>query len=207
MLTELILVRHGETHWNREGRIQGHRDTPLSPLGRRQAEALAARLRAVEFSALYSSDLKRAAETAACIAAASGQGIQTDPRLRERNLGLFEGLTGAQAEARYPDAYRRYREGDPAYSIPDGESLEQRHERALDCLQEIARRHRGGRAVVVTHGGVLDSAFRHTLGLALGAPRRFSLLNASINRVAAADESWRLIAWGDTGHLLGFAPD
>jgi probable phosphoglycerate mutase len=201
--TELVVVRHGETVWNLDGRQQGHLDSPLTELGVRQAEALASALRSAHCRALYSSDLGRAAQTAAIVGRALGLQVVTDERLRERHLGILQGRTMADFEREHPDHYALLRGSDPDYAIPGGESARQRHERCVACAEEVARRHTGQSIVLVTHGGPLGSLMRHALGLPLAGPRRFSLLNASINTFAFKGGEWRLVNWGDTHHLRG----
>lgn len=194
-------MRHGETEWNRLGKQQGHLDSPLTELGIRQAEAIAARLANEKFDALYTSDLGRAYATAECIARRTGHKAIADVRLRERNLGIFQGLTMAEIEERHAEEYSLFRSGDPDYRIPGGESARERHERVIACAEELARRHAGGRVVIVAHGGILSSLFRHSLGIAIDAPRRFKLFNASINTFLVESGSWKLATWGDISHL------
>jgi len=198
---ELIVVRHGETVWNAEGRQQGHLDGDLNELGKRQAEAIADRLAREAFDALYSSDLARACQTARYIARKTGHEILTDSRLRERHLGIFQGLTMTEVQQRYPDAFARFGSGDPDYVIPDGESARQRHDRTVGCVAEIAARHPGQRLVIVAHGGVLDGLLRHALAIPLDAPRRYKLFNASLNTLFVQDGIWQLGTWGDVSHL------
>ncbi len=199
--TELIVVRHGETVWNEIGKQQGWLDTELSELGRAQAQAIADSLTGEHFDALYSSDLGRAMQTAEIIGERLGLEILTDTRLRERNLGIMQGLTMAEFEQKYPEKYAQFRGGDPDYVIPDGESVRQRYERNITCAEELARHHGGQRLLVVAHGGILNSFFRHAVGMDLTAPRHFSLYNASINTFTLTDGQWRLDRWGDTHHL------
>lgn len=199
--TEIVLVRHGETVWNRQGRWQGHLDSDLTELGQRQAAAIGERLAVVRFDALYSSDLGRAYRTAERVVARTGHRIIPDDRLRERALGIFEGLTVAEIEEQHPDHFTQFLARAADYVIPKGESLRDRHDRAVSCLKDISRRHPGGRIVVVTHGGVLDSAFRHALGLDLTVPRRWTLYNASLSTILVTDGQWTLGTWGDVQHL------
>jgi len=205
--TELIVVRHGETLWNAMGRQQGHLDSDLSPRGIRQAEAIAKRLASEKFEVLYASDLGRAYHTAEYIAQQTGHPITADARLRERHLGIFQGLTMAQVQERYPEAYAGFIGDDPDYVIPGGESIRQRHERIVDSAREIASRHAGQRVVIVGHGGVLMSLFRHTLGIAPAAPRRFKLFNASLNSFFVEDGVWFVGTWGDISHLACIGAD
>lgn len=199
--TTLIVVRHGETAWNRERRMQGHTDMPLSATGRAQAAALARRLSEVAMAALYSSDLQRARDTAVAIAARTGREVIADPRLRERRFGIFEGLTYEEMSARYPEEFARFQSRDPDYVIHGGESAREFRERCLACLAEIAEKHAGAEIIVVTHGLVLDLLYRAAHGMAHDAPRPVPLLNASLNVFGYASGGWRLESWGDVGHL------
>ncbi len=205
--TELILIRHGQTEWNLQGRIQGHLHGELSALGKRQAEALAARLATISFEALYSSDLHRAVRTAEPIARASGHAIHTDARLREKNYGDFEGLTMSEVRERYPDDFTRMVGPDDDYVIPGGESRRRKNARVIACIEELAARHAGRRVLVVTHGGVLSCLFQYVLGVTLGSPRRFPLYNAGMNTVYRNAKGWHLGPWGDVAHLDGLAEE
>jgi probable phosphoglycerate mutase len=200
-MTQLILVRHGETLWNREKRMQGQTDTVLSETGRQQADALGRRLSTMAFAALYSSDLLRAWDTAQAIAAQTGRTIAAESRLRERMFGIFEGLTHDEIAERYPDELARFQSRDPDYVVPGGESAHAFHARCLPCLQEIAERHLGGEVVVVTHGLVLDAIYRAARGMAPGEPRTAPLLNGSLNVFRFRSGAWRLEIWGDVAHL------
>ncbi len=200
-MTELIVVRHGETLWNERGLIQGHLDTDLSPLGIRQAEAIAKRLAEEDITAVYSSDLKRAYKTAEYLAAKTGHKIITDIRLRERSLGIFHGLTMDEVERKYPDEFNLYKTAGPDHIVPEGESRRQQFERSIECIKEIAERHPGERIVVVAHGGVLNGLFRYVLDIPISAPTRFKLFNASINTFFLENGIWLLGTWGDVSHL------
>jgi len=199
--TRLIVIRHGETEWNREKRMQGTTDTQLSDVGLSQAQALGRRLAARPFRALYSSDLSRARDTARAIAEHTGIEIVADPRLQERRFGIFEGLVAAEIVSRYPEEHARFSSRDPDYEVPGGESARSFTRRCLGCLAEIADRHRGGEVVVVTHGLVLDALYRAANGLDHGAPRPLPLINASINLFGYAAGAWRMELWGDVSHL------
>jgi probable phosphoglycerate mutase len=199
--TTLIVIRHGETAWNREKRMQGTTDTPLSDVGREQARALGRRLAGHAFAALYSSDLARAWDTARAISEHTGRETVTDPRLQERRFGIFEGLTAEEIVARFPEEYARFASRDPDYAVPGGESARSFTERCIGCLAEIAGRHAGGEVVVVTHGLVLDSLYRAAHGLDHGARRPVPLINASLNVFGYGRGAWRLELWGDISHL------
>ncbi|HZP92183.1 MAG TPA: histidine phosphatase family protein [Burkholderiales bacterium] len=198
---ELILVRHGETAWNAEGRIQGHLDSPLNDEGLAQALLLGERLGQEHFDHFYSSDLGRALQTAQPIADRSGKRPTTDSRLRERNLGAFQGLTGPECEERFPEDYARFHRRDPDHVVPGGESIRQVYARISAWLEELPRRHAGGRILAVTHGGVLDAAYRIVHRLPLDRPRDFPIYNASLNRLEHDGASWRVTSWGDISHL------
>lgn len=194
----LTLIRHGETTWNAERRVQGQLESPLSTRGVEQAAALAARIRQEKFEALYASDLSRAYDTALKIAIASSMEVRIDERLRERHYGVFQGLTWDEIKDRYPEDYARYKSRFPGMTIPGGESVEDFGTRVLEVLGEIAMRH--GHAVVVAHGGLVDVVYRRAMGIAAGLPRDYPFPNASVNRFGF-DGSWRVEAFGDIGHL------
>ena|SRR5579872_6136454 len=150
-MATLLLVRHGETDWNAEGRLQGHTDRPLNEYGRRQAHALAERLADDDIEAIYASDLSRARETAEILGARLGLPVVLDPGLRERNWGNWEGLTG-------PERDRVEYAGEPAA---------EHGERVLASVRAIADRHPGEKVVVITHGGSLRRVQVATYGMAL----------------------------------------
>jgi probable phosphoglycerate mutase len=199
--TALIVVRHGETLWNREKRMQGTTDTPLSDVGQAQARALGRRLAAHDFTALYASDLSRARQTASIIAEHTGRKLVVDGRLRERCFGIFEGLTAGEIEERFPQEHARFVSRDPDYEVPGGECATRFAGRCLGCLAEIAGRHPGEEIVVVTHGLVLDSLYRAAEGLGHGERRPVPLINASLNFFGHGAGRWRLVLWGDVAHL------
>jgi probable phosphoglycerate mutase len=200
-MTDILLVRHGETLWNQQGRMQGQQDSPLTELGVRQARLLARRLKDVPFVALYSSDLGRAYRTAVSIADETGHEIVSDVRLRERNFGIFEGLTNAEIKARYPDDHAIFSRRDPHFVMAGGESAVAFRDRCLACLAEIAARHAGEATVVVAHGLVLDAVYRAAHGMQIEQPRGFPLLNCSINTFRYADGTWSALAMCDVTHL------
>lgn len=206
--TRVILVRHGETHWNREGRIQGyHSDSPLTDTGLVQARAVAARLAGEGIDALYSSDLGRTRQTVEPIAVATRIAAVVEPGVRERNYGIFEGRTFAEVEQVFPDEFAKYRTRDPNYSIQGGESAVQFRDRIIKALAGIAERHPGQRSVVVTHGGVVGSMYRVAMQMPLDAPRVYTTRNASLNRFRFDAGTWMVEVWGDVGHLEGGSLD
>lgn len=193
--TRVCLVRHGETAWNADRRIQGQIDSPLNSIGIAQAHAAARWLSKVQFTAIYSSDLQRAHRTAEIIAAHHTQPVRLHGGLRERMYGKFQGLTYAEAEQRYPRAYRRFHDRDPDENFRSGESLSEFSRRVLAALHAIAQRQRGAAILVVAHGGVLDIAYRMATGLPLTAPRDFVISNAGVSWIAHANGGWQLQSW------------
>ncbi len=199
--THLIAIRHGETEWNGQGRFQGHLNSMLNKAGLAQAEALGEYLAREHFDLLLSSDLGRALQTAQAIATRTGHEIVVEPRLRERRMGIFQGLTPAEVQARYPEDYARFRTRDPDYVIPDGESTRQFFERSVACFSDLAGRHAGLILAAVTHGGVLAMLYRHARAMPLDALRDFPLHNTGINRFRHRLGAWELQSWGEVGHL------
>jgi len=210
-MTELWLIRHGETDWNRIRRLQGWIDIPLNDHGRYQAASLAERLReealAGPFHAIYSSDLQRAFETARPAAAALDLRVRPEPGLRERCYGVLEGLTMDTIDGAQPEAAAAWRSREPHRAVEGGETLRQFHDRVVATVDDAARRHVGERVLIFTHGGALDIVWRHAQGIALTRPRDSALLNAGINRVAVSEGKWHIMGWGDVGHIEAKAKD
>lgn len=198
--TEIILIRHGETEWNVVGRLQGQHDSLLTAAGMKQAKGLARRMKSDQFSHLYSSDLGRTMSTAQEIAHLTQHEVIPDKRLREKSLGILEGLTWSQAGERHPQVIKGLEQQGNAYVVPEGESTDQMLARTLDFLEEMAVRHTGGRIAAVTHGAVLSALFRHLLGIPLDTPRRFHILNTSIHEIANENGTWWVNLLGDTHH-------
>lgn len=199
--SNFTLVRHGETEWNLSGRWQGHADAPLSERGEAQAQALGKRFKTESFDACYASDLGRAVRTAKLALGPAGMSFETDDRLRERDLGVMQGLTTSEMVQRCPEVYDSFRNAGPDYVIPDGESFRQFHDRCVEALEDYAERHAGERVLIITHGGVLGSIFRYVAHIPLEAPRGYVLLNCSVNVVDKLGDSWNLLHWGDVSHL------
>jgi broad specificity phosphatase PhoE len=198
----LLLVRHGETAWNREHRWQGHHDAPLSEVGRLEAQALAARVAADQPSALYSSDLPRARETAQEIALQTGLEPVFDARWREVDVGEWLGLAPEEVHTRYPDGYARWLAGGTGWR--EGESYPQMAERGLAAAREIAASHDGDPApvVIVTHGGVIRAIVMHVLGMPPAARRLLATgPTATVTAIDATAPVWRLRSYNDAGHL------
>ena len=203
--TTFVIVRHGETVWNSNGVQQGHLDSDLTPLGRNQAHALAAALLNRRFDFLYSSDLGRALQTAQIISTSLGLEVRTDERLRERNLGIMQGLTREEFGRRFPAEMAAFNSGNEEYVIPHGESVRQRREKSVAFFNEIASKNPGKNILIVSHSGILYGLFRHAVGLSSVSRRTFSLFNASINEFSITGGEWMLLRWGCTGHLTGIS--
>jgi len=199
--TRLCLVRHGETAWNAEGRVQGQLDVPLSAVGLAQARAVAAALAGERFAAIYSSDLTRVRQTAEPAAGRLGLPLALDAALRERHYGMFERHTYAEVRERYPMEYARFRDKDLDFDFVSGESLRAFAARALACVAALIERHAGESILVFTHGGVLEMVYRHASGRTLSSARDFEIPNAALNRVEARPGVWRVDAWAEVAHL------
>ena len=206
MKTKLLLIRHGETAWNAEHRIQGQLDVPLSPLGILQSARLAECLANEPIDAVYSSEQSRAWLTAAPLAARLGLEVIAEPRLRERSFGIFEGLTLDEIAARYPAEFFKWRERDPTWRPEGGESGQQLIDRVMSAVTEIGSRHANQTVALISHGGVLDVVYRAARVLQWHAPREHQMLNAAVNRLTASASASAPIAlsidlWGDVAHL------
>jgi probable phosphoglycerate mutase len=214
-MTEILLIRHGETDWNVERRLQGHLDIELNAEGVRQAAALGEVLRGEALDAIFSSDMRRAQQTAQPIAASRGMEIQIEPALRERCYGVFEGLRHAEIGERYPDAYAAMRARDMDVRFPPGvnvaETLREFFVRSVGVITRLAQRSmrefQSGKIVIVTHGGVLDCLNRAARGLDFSRPRDVEIPNAGINRLRWDGVSMQICQWADIAHLSSGARD
>jgi 2,3-bisphosphoglycerate-dependent phosphoglycerate mutase len=206
--TRILAIRHGQTAWNADARIQGHTDIELDALGQWQARRLAAALAGEELHAVYSSDLLRARQTAAPLAECADLELRLDAGLRERAFGEFEGLSFAQIEQRWPDQAARWRRRDRDFGARGGEVLHHFRERVVAAVARLAQAHRGQNIVLLTHGGVLDLLYREANRLPLDAPRTWQVANAGINRLLHSGGGLVLVGWADVGHLEthGHAP-
>ena len=200
-VTRILAVRHGETAWNRDTRIQGHTDIALNDHGRWQAAQLAQALQAEPIAACYASDLSRARETAQAVAERHSLPVQVHMGLRERGFGSFEGKTWAELEAGWPVEIESWRKRVPHFAPPGGESLLQLQTRVMATVDELAARHPGEQVLMVAHGGVLDMLYRLATRLDLQAPRSWELTNTAINRLLWSPEGLGLVGWADTTHL------
>jgi probable phosphoglycerate mutase len=200
--TRILAIRHGETAWNVDTRIQGHLDIPLNDTGRWQARQLARALAARDpIHAIYSSDLQRAHHTAHAIATATSAPLVMHAGLRERGFGRFEGKTYAEIEQHWPEESERWRKREPHWAPEGGESLTQMRERVTRTLHELVARHAGEQIALVAHGGVMDQLYRLATGQDLQAPRTWQLGNTAVNRLLWTPEGLTLVGWADTSHL------
>lgn len=206
--TRIIAVRHGETAWNVDARIQGQLDIGLNDTGRWQARRVGEALATEQITAVYSSDLGRAHETAQAVAQVAGIPVVADEGLRERSFGIFEGKTFDEIHETWPDHAHNWRKRIPEWQPPDGgESLLELRERVTRTMQELAARHPGELIVVVAHGGVLDTLYRVATGQEVNSPRTWELPNGAINRLLWTPEGFTLVGWSDTQHLDHEAAD
>ena len=199
--TRIIAIRHGETAWNVDTRIQGQLDIPLSANGHWQAKRLADALRGEPITAIYASDLARAWETAQHLGRACGVELTKEASLRERGFGVFEGKTFADIETLLPDQSMRWRKRDPDFAPAGGESLTTLRSRVVGVAQRLAAQHPGQLIAMVAHGGVMDVLYRAATRLDLQAPRTWALGNTAINRLLWTSEGFTLVGWADTHHL------
>jgi probable phosphoglycerate mutase len=207
--TRILAIRHGETAWNVDTRLQGHLDIPLNDVGLRQAQHLAQSLVGRDaIDAIYASDLSRAHTTAQAIAQAVGQTVGLHPGLRERHFGAFQGRTFAEIEVELPEQALHWRKRTPDWTPPEGgESLLVLRERIIRTVNELAAKHPGQQIVLVAHGGVLDILYRAATRLELQAPRTWALTNTAVNRLLWTAQGLSLVGWGDTSHLEGLGKD
>jgi 2,3-bisphosphoglycerate-dependent phosphoglycerate mutase len=203
--TRIVAIRHGETAWNVNTRIQGHLDIGLNATGRWQAERVGAALADEPIAAIYSSDLLRAWDTALSISQATRISLQTHEGLRERGFGLFEGKTFDEIALKWPEAAVRWQKREPAYAPEGGgESLLDFRNRITGVVNALAAQHSGAQIVVVAHGGVMDMLYRAATRQEIQSPRTWALGNAAINRLLWTPQGLSLVGWADTHHLEGF---
>ena len=209
--TRIIAVRHGETAWNVDTRIQGQLDIELNERGHWQAQRVGQALADETISRVYSSDLKRAQATAQAIARHNrhlGQAqVHLHPGLRERAFGKFEGHTYAHIESTWPEESLRWRQREPDFAPDGGETPTQVMERVSAAVQSLAHAHLGEQIVLVAHGGVLDMLYRLATQQTVRAPRTWDLGNTAINRLLWTPQSLTLVGWADTRHLDDAALD
>ena len=202
MATEITIIRHGETMWNVQKRIQGQRNSKLSENGITQAELVAKALVKREFDVLVSSDLGRAIETAKIINKQLLLPHEYNANLRERSFGIFEGKNFAEIEEKYPEEFLRYKERNPEFVVPGGESIEQMYKRITSEIESVARKFKDQKVLIVSHGLVLEMMMYRTFNLKLDEPRAFSINNSSISSFYIDENNWFLKEWGVIEHLV-----
>lgn len=200
-MTKIIYVRHGQTEWNTAGRYQGQSDVDLTEAGRAQAAKLAAHFPVENVHAVYASDLKRAMETAACIARAKGLEVQPRAALRELSFGDWEGLTYEQITARWPEALRDFFARPDRLAIPHGESFLILQKRALACIDELVAKHEGETIVVVAHGAILRTILAAALHMDLRYVWTIRQFNTAVNIVCYEKEGTTVELVNSTAHL------
>ena len=205
-MTELVLIRHGETDMNRELRFQGHLNVGLNAIGLEQARRLAARMAGERADAVYVSDLLRAQQTAGPIAGELALQPVADAGLREQSFGRVEGMRADDIQRDMPDAWAGWLRFDEDFAMPEGESTREFHARVMAAIQKLAAAHPQQRVVVVTHGGVLDMIYRTARSLGLSGPRQSEIPNAGFNRIAVRESSIEILTWADTRHLGDLPP-
>jgi 2,3-bisphosphoglycerate-dependent phosphoglycerate mutase len=204
-VTEILLIRHGETAWNAIRRLQGHLDISLNAEGLRQADALARAIEGEMLDAVYASDLLRARQTAQAIAQPRGLEVRLDRGLRERCYGAFEGMLYSEIGRRYPEAHAAWMARDIDARFPPGvhvaETMREFAQRTVNAILRIVAEGGHRKIAVVCHGGVLECAYRAALGMDFAQARDFDIFNASINRFSSDGSSLQLLQWGDVAHL------
>jgi probable phosphoglycerate mutase len=205
-MTELVLIRHGETDMNRELRFQGHVNVGLNAVGLEQARRLAARMAGEQAHALYASDLLRARQTAEPIA--SGLALEPVPEsgLREQNFGRVDGMRVGDIQRDHPEAWAGWLRFTEDFAMPDGESTRAFHGRVMQAVQRLVASHPDQTVVIVTHGGVLDMIYRTARSLGLNGPRQSEIPNAGLNRIRVREGAIDILHWADTRHLQDLPP-
>jgi probable phosphoglycerate mutase len=207
--THICFIRHGETTWNAERRMQGHIDIPLNTAGMGQAKRLATALTQNKhsFDAIYSSDLERALHTANVVANALSLAVHTTPQLRERNVGQLQGLLLSEAPILLPEIWQSHIARELDHDLGGGESIRAFHQRMQEVLELLLRQHRGQSILAVSHGGSLDMIYRIVTQQALDAERVAVVPNTSLNWITHDDSAWSVECWADTSHLSESALD
>ena len=207
--TRFCLVRHGETNWNAERRFQGHTDVDLNQRGIAQAAQMAKAIKAIDlqFDVLYTSDLQRAAKTANAIEKLFNTKAIVDSSLRERHLGVFQGVTTEEAPGFGPELWKSHISRDVHQELRGGESITQLAERVQKALEKIRQQHIGKTILLVSHGGTLDMMYRIASNQALDAEKAVSVPNASLNWISHDGSAWKVDRWADTSHLDVLALD
>lgn len=205
-MTELVLIRHGETDMNRELRFQGHVNVALNAIGLEQARRLAARMAGEQADAVYVSDLLRARQTAEPIAGELSLQPVPESGLREQSFGKVDGMRVDDIQRDHPEAWAGWLRFEEDFAMPDGESTRAFHARVMEAVQRVVATHPEQRVVVVTHGGVLDMIYRTARSLGLNGPRQSDIPNAGFNRIRVRDGGIDILDWADTRHLADLPP-
>lgn len=203
-MTEIIIIRHGETEWNKTGRFQGHSDVPLSAEGRTQAAALGKNLIVDHVDAIYASDLTRAMETAAPLAARFGLPVISDPQLRELNFGAWEGRNFNDVNAENPNAMKNFYTDPEQADIPESEPFPEFQRRVAGRVREIVAHERGKRVVIVSHGASIRILLADLLSMPIRSIWHLSQLNTAVNKIRFEDDGFAVVTlMNDTSHLRG----
>jgi probable phosphoglycerate mutase len=205
-MTELVLIRHGETDMNRELRFQGHVNVALNAIGLEQARRLAARMVGEKSDAVYVSDLLRARQTAEPIAGELSLQPVPESGLREQSFGKVDGMRVDDIQRDHPEAWAGWLRFEEDFAMPDGESTRAFHARVMEAVQRVVATHPEQRVVVVTHGGVLDMIYRTARSLGLNGPRQSDIPNAGFNRIRVREGGIDILDWADTRHLADLPP-
>lgn len=206
-MANILLIRHGETDWNREKRLQGYIDIALNQIGVEQAQLIAKVLSRENIEVAYASDLSRAFDTAVEIAKHHQLEVHKEPGLRERCYGEIQGMTYAEIEVTHPENYHAWYTRNAEFSPKGGESLRFFYERVTSTITQIAKRHLGKTILIVAHGGVLDCMYRVATKIDISEKHKIELLNTSLNRLVFDGENFQIVHWGDTSHLQNDALD
>ena len=201
-MTEIIIIRHGETEWNKTGRFQGHSDVPLSAEGRAQAAMLGENLAVDHVDMIYASDLTRAMETAAPLAARFGLPVISDPQLRELNFGAWEGRNFNDVNAENPNAMKNFYTDPEQADIPESEPFPEFQRRIAGRVREIVAQERGKRIVIVSHGASIRILLADLLSMPIRSIWHLSQLNTAVNKIRFEDDGFAVVTlMNDTSHL------
>ena len=201
-MTEIIIIRHGETEWNKTGRFQGHSDVPLSAEGRTQAAALGKNLAVDHVDMIYASDLTRAMETAAPLAQRFGLEVISDPQLRELNFGAWEGRNFNDVNAENPNAMKNFYTDPEQADIPESEPFPEFQRRIAGRVREIVAQERGKRIVIVSHGASIRILLADLLSMPIRSIWHLSQLNTAVNKIRFEDDGFAVVTlMNDTSHL------
>lgn len=201
MNTEIFLIRHGETVWNTKKLIQGQLDSPLTDNGIRQSNLLSKRIKKINPDIIYTSDLKRAIDTANIINQHINKDVIKISGVRERHWGVFQGADWPKVKKFFPTQYKYYKNDSKNYTIPNGESYNQVTKRTMDTLSDIIKNHENQKIVVVTHGGVISPLIRNLLSIPYKTHRKFMISNTSITKLLYNEFGFSILSLGDIAHL------